>query len=175
MTIFLGANDACIDGNDTYVPFAEYEEHIRHYVTSILEHPATNGTKVVLISPPPVDASTPAGETLLDDPMIASILRSGAASGLGHRTWQSKWRFAKKIVEIGREMEEKTDLVTVLDFWTVITKFACKAQGTDFDELDLEEMLPGSGMPGVKEFGTEYFTDGLHLGEKVRIRLHQPV
>ena len=169
VTIFLGANDACIMGGDTYVPFAEYQEHIRHYVTSILESPATQGTKIVLISPPPVDVPTPPGANLMDDPMVASIIRAGAASGRGHRTWQSKRKFAKKIVEIGREFEEKTDLVMVFDFWTVITKSACKAQGDDFDELDLEELLPGSGMPGAKEFGTQYFTDGLHFGEKVRL------
>lgn len=100
--------------------------------------------------------------------MAASIIRADAASGRGHRTWQSKRKFAKKVVDIGWEFEQKTDRVTVLDFWTVITKFACKAQGGDFDELDREDLLPGSGMPGAKEFGTEYFTDGLHFGEKVR-------
>lgn len=103
----------------------------------------------------------------MDDLSVASILRASAASGRGHRTWQSKRRFAKKIVEIGQEFQEKTDLVAVLDFWTVITKFACQAEGADFDGLDLDELLPGSGMPGAKEFGRKYFTDGLHLGKTV--------
>ena len=167
ITIFLGANDACLMGEDTIVPFDEYQDHIRYYVYKILESPATKDTKIILISPPPVDVHTPPGGHLMDNPAVAATLREAAASGMGHRTWQSKRRFAKKIVEIGEEFEKTTDLVAVLDFWTVITKFACQAEGQDFDALDLDELLPGSGMPGAKEFGQKYFTDRLHLGKTV--------
>ncbi|WEW60950.1 hypothetical protein PRK78_006438 [Emydomyces testavorans] len=172
VTIFLGANDACIFGDDTYVPIAEYEEHIRHYVNSILDHPATQGTKVVLISPPPIDVTPPKelSTGMLDIPSVAESLRSVVAMGRGHRTWESKRKFAKKIVEIGHEFEAKTEQVALLDFWTIITKFACQelcpgGSADMFHELDLEDKLPGSGMPGSKEFGRKFFTDGLHLGQ----------
>lgn len=168
VTIFLGANDACFLGENTIVPIDEYEDYIRNYVTSILEEPAMKGTKVILISPPPVDVPTPPGADLFDIPSVEDTIRATAAQGRGHRTWQSKRLFAKKIVEIGKGFEAKADSVALLDFWTIITKHACNAHGSDFDELDLDDMLPGSGLPGVKEFGEEYFTDGLHFGKTVR-------
>lgn len=177
ITIFLGANDACFKGADTYVPIAEYEEHIRHYVNSILEHPATKGTKVVLISPPPIDTPAPREQSkeLMEIPSVSEAIRVAAATGLGHRTWESKRKFAQKIVEIGREFEAKTDRVALMDFWTIITKVACQEaiEGNPediFHRLDLEEKLPGSGMLGAKEFGSSYFTDGLHFGERVEFR-----
>lgn len=172
ITIFIGANDACLTLDGTYVPLDEFEEHIRYYVNSILEHPAAKGTKIILISTPPVDVPRPAGDdSLLEDQSAAAILRSVAVAGSGHKTWESKRQFAQKIVQIGKEFEEKTNLVAVLDFWTVITTFACHAEGKSkdevFDELDLDERLPGSGMPGAKEFGSSFFTDRLHFGKSV--------
>ncbi|KMU87917.1 hypothetical protein CIHG_05684 [Coccidioides immitis H538.4] len=174
ITIFLGANDACLDGAGTYVPIEEYEEHIRHYVNSILNHPATKGTKVILISPPPVNVPPPpkeGSESDLDIPSVADALWHVAAKGRGHRTWESKRKFAKKIVEIGHEFQERAERVALLDFWTIITKAACLDDGDGdpgdiFHKLDLEDILPGCGMPGSKRFERDYFTDGLHLGEK---------
>lgn len=170
ITIFLGTNDACLPPVGVHVPLPEYEENIRHYVNSILEHPATKGTKVILISPPPIDVPA---ETLaeIDIPSVVAIMRTVAQSGRGHTNWVSKRRYAEKIVEIGRDFQEKTDLVAVLDFWTAITKFACQADG-DAEEayrvLDAEDLLPGCGLPGAKEFGRDIFTDRLHLGKTVR-------
>lgn len=179
ITIFLGANDACFDGRDTYVPIADYEGYIRNYVNSILDHPATKETKVILISPPPVDVPAPkeGSDDLMAIPSVVEAMRVAAATGFGHRTWESKRNFVKKIVEIGREFEAKTDRVAVLDFWTVITKFACQEAAEDdsvdvFHQLDLEDKLPGSGMVGAKEFGRSYFTDGLHFGKKVNQRCY---
>lgn len=178
VTIFLGANDACLTAFDTLVPLSEYEEHIRTYVNSILEHHATEGTKVVLITPPPVDVPSP-GEIDEDTlPEILDTMRAVAKGGRGHRTWESKRKFAQKIIEIGREFEAKSDLVTVLDLWTAITKSACNKHGNlDYDELDVEDMLPGSGMPGAKTMGKGFFLDGLHFGKTVwlsRIDLGRP-
>ncbi|KAI1918764.1 porphobilinogen deaminase [Ophidiomyces ophidiicola] len=172
ITIFLGANDACFLGGDdrTYVPIAQYEEHIRHYVDTILEHPATKDTRVILISPPPVDVPPPPS-TDFDLESVVEATRAPAAMGRGHRTWESKRKFAKKINEIGHEFEAKTDRFALFDFWTLITKVKCQDEtDSDVDEifhkLDLEDTLPGSGMPGAPRFGLEYFIDGLHFGEK---------
>ncbi|KAM5429953.1 hypothetical protein McanCB49686_005802 [Microsporum canis] len=170
ITIFLGANDACLSMNGPMVPLQEYEDHIRHYLTTILDDPATKDTRVILISPPPVNVPVPVGEPLLDNPDAAIILRSVASQGRGHRTWESKRTFAKKIVEIGKEYEAKSGRVAVLDLWYSITKSVCRIEGTTQDDafyhLDIDEMLPGSGMPGAKPFENGYFTDGLHLGDK---------
>ncbi|PGH14119.1 hypothetical protein AJ79_03236 [Helicocarpus griseus UAMH5409] len=170
ITIFLGANDACLLSNGPYVPLSEFEAHIRHYVDSILDHPGTQGTKIILITPPPIDVPSPGLEPADDLPEVADVMQSLAKLGRGYKTWESKRTFAKKIVQIGKEYEAKTEQVAVLDFWTAITKIACKEMdGTpegDFDELDLKDRLPGSGLPGAGEFGKEYFTDGLHFGKK---------
>lgn len=170
ITIFLGANDACLPPVWVHVPLPEYEKHIRHYVNSILEHPATKGTKVILITPPPIDVSAEKLPPEVDIPSVVDVSRTVAQNGIGHMTWASKRRYAEKIVEIGRDFQEKTDLVAVLDFWTAITKFACQADGDPeevYRVLDVEDLLPGCGLPGAKEFGEDIFTDGLHLGKTV--------
>ncbi|EZF36429.1 GDSL esterase/lipase [Trichophyton mentagrophytes] len=170
ITIFLGANDACLSLSGAMVPLEEYEEHIRHYLNTILDDPATQETKVILISPPPVNVPVPVGEPLLDNPDAAIILRSVASQSRGHRTWESKRTYAKKIVEIGKEYEAQTSRVAVLDLWYSLTKSVCRIEGTTQDDafyhLDIDEMLPGSGMPGAKPFDKGYFTDGLHFGDK---------
>ncbi|KAK2746361.1 porphobilinogen deaminase [Myotisia sp. PD_48] len=155
ITIFLGANDACLMQNGTIVPLEEYEDRIREYVNTILNDPATEETKVILISPPPVD---------VPPPEAASVSRSTAALGRGHQTWLSKRIFAKTIVKIGKEFEAKSDRVATLDFWTIVTKQACHQIYRSFDELDIEGLLPGSGLPGTMEFGKTYFVDRLHMG-----------
>ncbi|KAK2843921.1 hypothetical protein FQN49_005940 [Arthroderma sp. PD_2] len=165
-----GANDACLSMGGTLVPLQEYEDHIRHYVNTILDDPATQSTRVILISPPPVNVPVPVGEPLLDNPDAANILRIVALQGRGHRTWQSKRTFANKIVEIGKEFEANTDRVAFLDFWSSLTKSVCRIEGVSQDDafyyLDIDNMLPGSGMPGAKSFEKGYFTDGLHFGER---------
>ncbi|EEH22704.1 hypothetical protein PABG_04915 [Paracoccidioides brasiliensis Pb03] len=169
ISIFLGANDACLSYTDPYVPLPEFEEHIRYYVNSIVDHSGTQETKVILITPPPVDIPSVRMGLVNHLPEVEGVLKSVARMGRGHRTWASKRAFAEKIVEIGKEFERKTDRVAVLDFWTAVTKFACEEKvpdGGGFDKLDLKERLPGSGMPGATEFGREYFIDGLHFGSK---------
>ncbi|KAL2374598.1 hypothetical protein RJZ57_000926 [Blastomyces gilchristii] len=164
-----GANDACLLSSGPYVPLLEFEEHIRHYVNSILDHPSAQSTKVILITPPPVDVPSPGMEPADDLPEVAEVMQSIAKLGRGYKTWASKRLFAEKIVEIGKEFEGKTDRVAVLDFWTAVTKAKCKEQGVmeeGFHELDIQEKLPGSGLPGATEFGKEFFVDGLHFGSK---------
>ncbi|PGH36990.1 hypothetical protein GX50_00226 [[Emmonsia] crescens] len=164
-----GANDACLTPSGPYVPLPEFEEHIRHYVNSILDHPGAQSTKVILITPPPVDAPSSGMAPADDLPEVAEVMQSIAKLGRGYKTWASKRVFAEKIVEIGREFEGKTDRVAVLDFWTAVTKAACKERGVSeegFHELDIKDMLPGSGLPGAGEFGSEFFIDGLHFGSK---------
>ncbi|OJD12783.1 hypothetical protein AJ78_06681 [Emergomyces pasteurianus Ep9510] len=170
ITIFLGANDACLSPWGAYVPLQEYEEHIRHYVNRILHHPDAQSTKVILITPPPIDVHSPGMGPAADLPEVADVMQSIAKVSRGHKTWASKRAFAEKIVEIGREFEGKTDRVAVLDFWTAVTKAACKEQGVSeegFHELNIKERLPGSGLLGAEEFGSEFFCDGLHFGRKV--------
>lgn len=151
----------------------EFEQHIRYYVNTILESPATKGTRVVLITPPPVNVSAPA-KSEVEIPSVSGVLESVARSGKGHQSWLAKRTYAEGVVKIAREFEAKTDLVTVLDFWKAITKVGCLEEGDEpataakrFRKLDIEDKLPGCGLPGAKKFEAGFFTDGLHLGSVV--------
>ncbi|EDN06058.1 predicted protein [Histoplasma mississippiense (nom. inval.)] len=145
-----GANDACLLSSGPYVPLPEFEEHIRHYVNSILDHPGAQNTKIILITPPPVDVPSSEMDSADDLPEVAEVMQSIAKLSRGYKTWASKRLFAEKIVEIGREFERQTDRVAVLDFWTAVTKAKCNELGftdEEFHELDTRDMLPGSGLP----------------------------
>ncbi|KAG5290937.1 hypothetical protein I7I50_00840 [Histoplasma capsulatum G186AR] len=169
ITIFLGANDACLLSSGPYVPLPEFEEHIRHYVKSILDHPGAQNTKIILITPPPVDVPSSEMDSADDLPEVAEVMQSMAKLSRGHKTWASKRLFAEKIVDIGREFERQTERVAVLDFWTAMTKAKCNELGftdEEFHDLDTRDMLPGSGLPGAKMFGKEFLIDGLHFGSR---------
>ncbi|KIV83602.1 hypothetical protein PV11_05615 [Exophiala sideris] len=53
MTIFFGANDACLPGNPQHVPLERYKD----YLTKIATHPGVHlhDTKPIMITPAPVD------------------------------------------------------------------------------------------------------------------------
>jgi hypothetical protein len=173
ITIFLGANDACLPPQSAHVPLPEFEQHIRFYVNTILENSATKGTRVLLITPPPINVEAPA-QSEVEIPSVTEILESVARKGKGHQTWLSKRTYAERVVKIASEFEDKTDFVTVLDFWKALTKAGCLEEGDEpamaakrYQDLDIADRLPGCGLPGAKEFGPEFFTDGLHLGPVV--------
>ncbi|KAM5485696.1 hypothetical protein McanCB56680_001998 [Microsporum canis] len=53
MTVFFGANDAVLPPGDQHVPLDKYRENLK----AIIQHPVVRrgGTKVVLLTPPPVN------------------------------------------------------------------------------------------------------------------------
>lgn len=181
MTIFLGANDACLKPQKsqepgsrrrTYVLLEDYENYIRQYLIQILQHPKASKAKVILITPPPVAVPSSMDEIPMSEPVMLRV-SSELENGLGHQTWKSKRKFAEKIVEIARDFEETR--VAVLDFWKIITTYKCGNNREEFEQLDSMNRLPGSGMPGATEFGDDIFCDGLHLGSKVGSSLYSLV
>lgn len=117
---------------------------------------------------------SPPAPSEVDIPSVAGVLESAERNGIGHQTWLAKRTYAEKVVKIGREFEAKNNRVTVLDFWKAITKVGCLKEGDGpamaakrFRQLDIEDKLPGCGLPGAKKFGAGFFTDGLHLGSAV--------
>lgn len=175
VTIFLGANDACLlprstqksgQGRPTYVSLEDYEQHIRKFVEQVLQHPRAGKTKVILISPPPVSVPCSDDDIPTSESEISRV-SSQLKNGIGHQTWRSKRRFAEKIVEIAGDYDENR--VAVLDFWKVITTHKCGGNAEEFARLESLNHLPGSGMLGAEEFGDEIFCDGLHLGPEVRL------
>lgn len=163
ITIFVGANDACFVGNnENYVPLPKFEENIRLFIESVLIEDNLPDTKVVVITPPPINIPDP-----LPDP-LQHMARFGEVPGdpkqtRSYRTYMSKKRYAEKIMEIAKDYEE-TERVIGLNIWRALVDKALEEQGRASDENKYDEdRLPGCGLEGAREFRKGYFTDGLHF------------
>ncbi|KAI9862092.1 MAG: hypothetical protein M1813_004867 [Trichoglossum hirsutum] len=161
--IFLGANDAVLPRFSQHVPLPEYEANLRYYVDTLLAHPMTKGTKIVLITPPPIDIPPSDDEDEFDIPVVRAQLTSEDLDGPGYRTYLNKKMYAEKVMEIARSYGGSGDLVVGLDFWTAMINYG-RAMGKEKGIPDHDERLPGSGLSGAVYFGREVFLDGLHLG-----------
>jgi isoamyl acetate esterase len=171
ITIFLGANDACLPPSSAHVPLPEFETHIRHYVDSILSDPATQGTRILLITPPPINIPAPRNEEEWEReiPTLKEALKRQEKEGRGYRTWCSKRNYARRIVELGEEYAGKSEVVGVLDFWTKMMEFGrreAEEVGWKQGVGDEKEVEVGCGLTGQPEFGEGMFLDGLHFGER---------
>lgn len=166
LTIFLGANDACILPHGEYVPLEDFEANIREFVDSVLIEDKMADTKIVLITPPPINIPDP-----MEDINIGPVTATAAATitkdpkrDRGYRTYLSKKIYAEKIMEIAEDYEE-TERVIGLNLWKALIEAALKDQGRFGDEdAYTEERLPGCGLKWAKAFKGGYFTDGLHFG-----------
>lgn len=167
LTIFLGANDACLTVDGEYVPLPQFSDNIRSFVEEVLIHDHLANTKIVLITPPPINVSDPLPQ---DDESLGPAFARAAGlpkdpkNDRGYKTWASKKRYAERILEIAKEYEE-TSRVVGLDYWHALEEAGLEEQGRK-GEKD-EDKWPGCGLPGAKEFGPGWFTDGLHLDTKV--------
>jgi lysophospholipase L1-like esterase len=166
VTIFLGANDACLIGmgkqQKEYVPLAHFEENIREFVETILIQDNMADTKIILISTPPINIPDP----LPDDDDIP-VTKQDQRKSHSYLTYMSKKRYAEKIMEIAKSYEE-TGRVAGLDLWRALIDAGLNDQDRLGDEDTYgEDCLPGSGLTSAKEFKPGYFTDGLHFGPLV--------
>jgi len=151
------------------VPLPEYETNLSYYVDTILEHPVTQGTKVILITPPPIDRAVPRGDSF-EGRTVTKALRQSNTKDIGYLTYKSKKTYAEKVMEIANSYEEKTQLVAGLDLWKAFIKFGrnrSTEEGPGSSPENNDEPLPGSGLPGAQEFGRDVFVDGLHFGPVV--------
>ncbi|CAI6332558.1 unnamed protein product [Periconia digitata] len=180
ITIFLGANDACLIGNSEYVPLPSFEANIRGFVDAILAQDALRETKIVLITPPPINVPDPVDDSDTDyedlGPSMAAALaaaRPDPKDDRAYRTYMSKKCYADAILRIAREYEGADDSATAervagLDYWKALVDAALEDQGRNSSDEDAydEEKLPGCGLATAKEFEKGYFTDGLHLEKR---------
>ncbi|KAF2803074.1 SGNH hydrolase [Mytilinidion resinicola] len=165
-TIFLGANDACLPPWSGHVPLDKYEANLRAFVETILSTKAMTDTKIVLITPPPINIR----ESLPDSPigsnsedLQASLEEEKKARG--YRTYMNKKQYAEKVMEIAESYVALTDRVIGLNFWKSLIDTALEQQGRlNAEDAYDENKLPGCGLPGAKEFKKGFFTDGLHFG-----------
>jgi hypothetical protein len=173
VTIFLGANDACLIGRGKsqteYVPLPQFEDSIREFIETILIEDNMEDTKVVLISTPPISIPDPRPEDVdIDIPSVSGALeKEDPKESRSYRTYMSKKRYAEKIMEIAKSYEE-TDRVIALDLWLALIDAGLDDQNRlgDEDAYD-EDRLPGCGLKWAKQFKPGYFTDGLHFCPKV--------
>jgi lysophospholipase L1-like esterase len=156
-----------------YVPLPKFTYNIREFVEIILTEDDLLSTKIVLITPPPINIPDPFPEDEDEydflSPAAAAALKSSRKDpkeDQGYKTYMSKKRYAEKIMEIAQSYED-TGRVVGFDYWKSLVDKGLEDQGRhgDDDAYD-EERLPGCGLKRAKEFGKGYFTDGLHLGAR---------
>ncbi|EXJ54499.1 hypothetical protein A1O7_09839 [Cladophialophora yegresii CBS 114405] len=102
MTIFFGANDACVPGHPQHVPLQRYIASLKDMIC----HPALklHDTQVILITPPPVDEYQLGGRD---------------------RTAEHTAKYAHAALQVGRECN-----LPVLDLWTVFMRRAGWTEGS---------------------------------------------
>ncbi|XP_014556832.1 hypothetical protein COCVIDRAFT_26464 [Bipolaris victoriae FI3] len=160
-TIFLGANDACIGLQGAeYVPWPVFSENIRGFLDTILTEQAMDNTKIVLITPPPINSQV---EAISKNMSKAEVEQENCKRKqmLGYRTYMNKKRYAEGVMKIAKEYEE-TQRVVGLNFWQDIVDALAKEEGWEYNA----ELPPGCGLLGSKSFPKGWFTDGLHLDVK---------
>lgn len=133
MTIFFGANDACLPGSPQHVPLDVYKENL----TRIIQHPATvaQNPHILLLTPPPVNEYQLQG---FDE-----------SKGNAHpsRTAAFTKEYAEAVREVGASLG-----VPVVDVWKAFMSAVGWKEG---------EPLPGSrDLPNLDQFA-RFFTDGL--------------
>jgi lysophospholipase L1-like esterase len=161
-TIFIGANDACIMGDQEYVPWPTFSANIRYFIETILTQDALANTKIVVITPPPINGTeAKVNENLTQEDVHAAneMLKEGQR----YRTYMSKKRYAEGLMEIAGEYGE-TGRVVGVNFWRGIVEKS--GLGGEWEDMERSGMWPGSSLLGAKSFEDGWFTDGLHLDRK---------
>ncbi|CAD6565840.1 MAG: hypothetical protein ASARMPREDX12_006792 [Alectoria sarmentosa] len=137
MTVFFGANDACLPGSATgqHVPLNEYKKNLR----DILEHSSVVAQKprLILLTPPPVN------EYQME---VAELFR-GYKDRL--RTAEHTKEYADACRQVGAEVG-----VVVLDVWSIFMAKAGWKEG---------EPLIGSKKLARNEVLEKLLVDGLHF------------
>jgi lysophospholipase L1-like esterase len=166
-TIFLGANDACFIGAEEYVPWPKFSANIRYFIETILNQDALPDTKIILITPPPINGPAPKIEEGMTEEDIEEA-NGWKRKGPRYKTYMSKKRYAEGIMRIAEEYE-KTGRVVGVDFWRGLVDAKATGDGSGEDvKKGIEELglWPGCGLLGAGSFDKGWFTDGLHLDRK---------
>ena len=140
------------------MPIDEYERNLRRFVDTILAEPRMEQTKIVLITPPPIN---------IPDPQPEDDERGIGQGSRGYATYMNKKRYAEKVME-NAESYESTGKVVGLNFWKALIDSALKDQGRlGHDDAYDDERLPGCGTRTAIAFRRGYFEDGLHFDSLV--------
>ncbi|KAJ5132017.1 Esterase SGNH hydrolase-type subgroup [Penicillium atrosanguineum] len=135
MTIFFGANDACVPTHDQHVPLEQYKENLK----SIIQHPATKAQNpyIIIITPPPVN------EYQLED------FDSEKDTPHPSRTAAFSKMYSEAALEVGSSLN-----IPVADIWTAFMETTGWKEG--------QPLVGSRDLPSNEQFA-DLFTDGLHL------------
>lgn len=123
LTIWLGANDACIKPSVQHVPMPKYASNLKHII-NLVQSPKSRyyspETRIVLITPPPVNTH-----------QRADVLKQKTPPILEHdRLFDVTKAYAETVKDIAVEEE-----VAVVDIWTALMDAA------EHKEENLSEFL----------------------------------
>ncbi|XP_006458519.1 hypothetical protein AGABI2DRAFT_190796 [Agaricus bisporus var. bisporus H97] len=122
LTIWFGANDACIRPSPQHVPLERFKENLRKMV-QMVKSPNSEffspGTRVILLTPPPVNTHQRRADLESRNPPLAL-----------DRLFETTRSYAEAVLEIGNEQD-----VTTVDVWTLIWEAANR------DEAVLDQFL----------------------------------
>ncbi|EPS29415.1 hypothetical protein PDE_04364 [Penicillium oxalicum 114-2] len=135
MTIFFGANDACVPSHVQHVPIEIYKENLQ----KIIQHPATqaHNPRLIIITPPPVNEY--------------QLKEFDDAKDTAHpsRTAQRAKEYAEAAKEVGAALK-----VPVADVWGTFMSTVGWQEG--------QALIGSRDLPANHGF-SNLFTDGLHL------------
>ncbi|CAI7573997.1 unnamed protein product [Penicillium crustosum] len=135
MTIFFGANDACVPTHNQHVPLDQYKENLK----TIIQHPATRAQspRLILISPPPVNEhQLEAFDAAKDTPFPS-------------RTASFTKSYAVAACEVGASLN-----IPVVDLWSAFMKPTGWKEG--------EPLIGARDVPNNDTLSS-FLSDGLHL------------
>ncbi|OQD70818.1 hypothetical protein PENPOL_c001G04879 [Penicillium polonicum] len=135
MTIFFGANDACVPTHSQHVPLDQYKENLK----TIIQHPATRAQnpRLILISPPPVN------EYQLE------AFDAAKETPFPSRTASFTKSYAVAACEVGASLN-----IPVVDLWSAFMKPTGWKEG--------EPLIGARDVPSNDTLAS-FLTDGLHL------------
>jgi lysophospholipase L1-like esterase len=135
MTIFFGANDACVPGHPQHVHLRTYISSLRSIINySALKQHKTN---VILITPPPVDEWQLFG---------------------GDRTAEHTAKYARAAQELGQELQ-----LPVLDLWTIFMQKAGWQEGSTGALAGSRDAPRNKVLGELLEDGLHFTPEGYHL------------
>ncbi|KAF8590483.1 GDSL Lipase/Acylhydrolase [Ramaria rubella] len=122
LTLWFGANDACIPPSPQHVPLPKFASNLAHFVRMIKSPDSeyySSSTRILLFTPPPINTFQRGADLLSRNPPLAL-----------DRTFETTKSYADMVKEVGEK-----EGVPVLDVWTALYSAA------DEDEKQLERFL----------------------------------
>jgi hypothetical protein len=127
-----------------------------------LKKEALAQTKIVLITPPPINGVTVTELTGRETQDEIDDINVQKKEGVRYKTCMSKKRYAEGLMGIADEYAD-TGRVVGLNYWRGMVE--ASELGT-WEEWEQSGLWPGSMLVGAKGFEKGWFTDGLHLNKK---------